>query len=53
MNRRRGVAAVEFGLCLPVIVVLLLGILEVGRITQVSNVLWNGARESARDASLG
>jgi Flp pilus assembly protein TadG len=44
---------VEFALCLPLVVLLLLGILEVGRITQVSNILWNSARETARDASLG
>jgi Flp pilus assembly protein TadG len=44
---------VEFALCLPVIMVLLLGLWEVGRIAQVSNVMWNGAREAARDASLG
>jgi Flp pilus assembly protein TadG len=52
-TRRRGVAAVEFGFCLPIIVLILLGIWEVGRIVQVSNVLWNSARESARDASVG
>ncbi len=51
--RRRGVAVVEFALCLPLIVLLMLGIWEVGRIAQVSNVLANGAREAARDASLG
>ena len=51
--RRNAVAAVEFALCLPLIVLLMLGIWEVGRIAQVSNVLWNAARESARDASLG
>lgn len=51
--RRRAVAAVEFALCLPFIVLALLGVWEVGRIAQVSNVLWNGAREAARDASLG
>lgn len=50
---RQGVAAVEFALCLPVILVIMLGIWEVGRITQVSNVLWDGAREAARDASVG
>lgn len=51
--RRQAVAAVEFALCLPFIVIALLGVWEVGRIAQVSNVLWNGAREAARDASLG
>lgn len=52
-NRRRAVAAVEFALCLPFIVLAMLGVWEVGRIAQVSNILWNGAREAARDASLG
>jgi Flp pilus assembly protein TadG len=47
------VATVEFALCMPVIVTALLGIWEVGRIAQLSNVMWNGAREAARDASLG
>jgi hypothetical protein len=32
---------------------ILTGLWEVGRITQVSEVMWNSAREAARDASLG
>jgi len=51
--RRQGVAAVEFALCLPVIVLIMMGIWEVGRIVQVSEVLWNAAREAGRDASVG
>ncbi len=51
--QRRGVAAVEFAFCAPLIFLLLLGLWEVGRITEVQNVMWNSAREAARDASLG
>ncbi len=52
-DRRSGVAAVEFGLCLPILVLLLTGLWEVGRFTEVQQVLWNAGREGARDASLG
>jgi Flp pilus assembly protein TadG len=47
------VAAVEFAVCAPLVFLLLLGLWEVGRITEVSNVMWNSAREASRDASLG
>jgi hypothetical protein len=50
---RRGVAAVEFAVCLPVMLVILSGLWEVGRMTEVQNVVWNSAREGARDASGG
>lgn len=56
VRRRRGcegVAAVEFAVCLPVIITLLAGLWEVGRCVQVQQVMWNSAREAARDASLG
>jgi len=52
-DRRLGQAAVELAVCLPLIILVLTGLLEVGRITQVSEVMWNSAREAARDASLG
>ncbi len=52
-NRRPGSAAVELAVCLPLMCLVLTGLLEVGRITQVSEVMWNSAREAARDASLG
>jgi Flp pilus assembly protein TadG len=47
------VAAVEFAVCLPLLFLLLFGLWEVGRMTEVTNVMWNGAREGARDASMG
>ena len=52
-DRRHGAAAVEFAVCLPLMCLVLTGLWEVGRITQVSEVMWNSAREAARDASLG
>jgi hypothetical protein len=54
INRRRGgAAAVELAVCLPLLVTLLLGLLEVGRAVEVQQVACNSAREAARDASLG
>jgi Flp pilus assembly protein TadG len=50
---RDGVATVEFACCLPLLVLILAGLWQVGRYTEVNQILWNGARESARDASLG
>lgn len=52
-GRPAGVAAVEFAVCLPVLIVLLAGLWEVGRCVEVQQVMWNSAREAARDASLG
>lgn len=43
---------VEFAICAPLIFLLLAGLWEVGRMTEVSNVMWNSAREAGRDASL-
>ena len=50
---RNGAASVEFAICLPLMLLILTGLWEVGRITEVQQVVWNSAREAARDASLG
>jgi hypothetical protein len=52
-DRRRGAAAVEFACCLPFLSLILTGLWQVGRITQLQEIVWNSAREAARDASLG
>jgi Flp pilus assembly protein TadG len=51
--RRRGTAVVESALLLPLLLLLLLGVWEVGRLIEVSQVLDNAVREGARQASTG
>jgi hypothetical protein len=51
--RRHATASVEFAVCAPLMFTILLGLFEVGRMTEVQNVVWNSAREGARDASVG
>jgi Flp pilus assembly protein TadG len=50
---RSGVAAVELALALPLLLTMLLGIWEVGRLVQISQIVNNAAREGARKASTG
>jgi Flp pilus assembly protein TadG len=50
---RRAVAAVEFAVILPVILTLLLGIWEVGRMIEIQQILHNAAREGGRQAATG
>jgi Flp pilus assembly protein TadG len=45
---RRGVAAVEFAFVLPILLTLLVGIWELGRIINVEIILNNAARDGAR-----
>ena len=55
MNRtscRRGAAMVEFALILPVLVLILFGVIEFGRMVMVHQVLVNASREGARLAVL-
>jgi Flp pilus assembly protein TadG len=50
---RRGIAAVELALVAPLILILLVGLLEAGRVVQVTAIVSNAAREGARKASTG
>ena len=50
---RRGAAAAECACCLPLLVLVLTGMWQVGRVVEVHQVASNSAREAARDASLG
>jgi Flp pilus assembly protein TadG len=50
---RHGVAAVEFAFALPLLLVILAGIWEVGAIVEVQQILSNAARVGGRQASTG
>ncbi|HEV3143823.1 MAG TPA: TadE family protein [Gemmataceae bacterium] len=50
---REGAAAVEFAVVLPLLLLLLLGIWEVGRLVQVSQIVDNASREGGRLAASG
>jgi Flp pilus assembly protein TadG len=51
-KRRRGAAAVEFAIVLPVFVILVFGMIEYGRMVMVQQVITNASREGARRAVL-
>lgn len=50
---RRGAIVVEAAVILPVLLVMMLGIWEVGRIIQLQQIISNAAREGARLAAAG
>ena len=51
--KRTGTAAVELAVCLPFLLVLILGIWEVGRMVMVQQLIANAAREGGRQAAAG
>jgi Flp pilus assembly protein TadG len=53
MLTRRGTAAVEAAFTLPILVIMMFGVLEVGRLIQVNQIVNNAAREGARLAAGG
>lgn len=50
---RRGVAVMEFVVVFPLILLLLIGLLEVGRLINAQQILSNACREAGRQASTG
>jgi Flp pilus assembly protein TadG len=53
LHRRRGIAAVEFALLLPLLLVLLLGLVDIARAMQAQMILINLSREAANLSSRG
>ncbi|RMF45453.1 MAG: pilus assembly protein [Planctomycetota bacterium] len=51
-NQRRGAATVEFAVIAPIMLVLTLGMMEVGRMVMVKQIMVNATREGARLAIL-
>src|SRR3954454_6262908 len=49
-NRRRGQAMVEFALILPILLLILVGIVDGGRMVYAYNAVANAAREAGRTA---
>jgi Flp pilus assembly protein TadG len=52
-NEQKGQALVEFALVLPLILLLLLGIVELGRVSNAYLVVIHAARHGARHAAVG
>src|SRR5689334_21345201 len=51
-NDRRGAALVEFAIILPVFLSLMLGVLEIGKALEVSNLMSSAVREGGRLAAM-
>lgn len=51
--KRGATAAVELAVCLPMLLVVILGIWEVGRMVQAQNIVLCAAREGGRQAAAG
>lgn len=52
-RERRGIAVVEFAVILPLLLFLLIGIWELGRLVDAKEILSNACREGGRAASTG
>ena len=52
-RRERGAAAVEMAIILPLLLLVVAGIIDLGRLLFVQTMVTNAAREGARMASMG
>ena len=52
-SRERGQSVIEFAFILPLLLLLVFGIVELGRMLMQTNVLTQAAREGARAAAVG
>ena len=52
-RRERGAAAVEMAIVLPLLLFIIAGMIDLGRLFYVQTMVTNAAREGARMASLG
>jgi Flp pilus assembly protein TadG len=51
-RRERGQALVEFALVIPIVMLLMCGLFDLGRVVFINNSLSDGARQGARHASV-
>lgn len=51
--RRRGSAIAEFAVVVPLLFMIVIGLIEIGRLVMVAQVATNGSREAARYAAQG
>jgi Flp pilus assembly protein TadG len=52
-GQRHGTAAVELAVCAPLLLVLLTGVWEVGRMVTAQQIIANAAREGGREVAAG
>ena len=53
LGKRRGAAAVEFAVVAPVLLIMVFGMVDMGRMIMVQQLMNDAAREGARTAALG
>jgi Flp pilus assembly protein TadG len=51
-DSERGQTLVEFGLIIPIVLLIMVGLFDLGRVVFINNGLSDGARQGARNASI-